>query len=291
MIKRMFPGLLLLFAALAMLVLKTADFWYAIFALSCLCSVWIVGLCFHREEQSALLEQETLLRDVENRLEESQESRKELVKECNQLKEAAVQRAFQEQKKLEKIELERDAANKKTGDLFLELSALKDAHERGAHELTKKVEDAEYRATHLVSEFNALTEKLAHQEKLLQESELELQETTTSAHRWLEELNNARVENFELAKLAEQALSSQEIGDIKQLKNQLAEKSKALNEARSERFHLETELLALQKEKELDELHLDPSDDLKHRIHLEEAVAHLEDLVSLVLTKKRRKKA
>ena len=85
-------------------------------------------------------------------------------------------------------------------------------------------------------------------------------------------------------------MTPQEVGDLKQLKNQLEEKTLALSEARSERFRLETELLALQKEKEQEEVQLEPSEELRQQENLEEAVDHLEDLVSLILLKKKRKK-
>ncbi len=290
MIKQMFPGLLLLAAALALLFLKTADVWFAIFAASALCSLWIVALCFKREGQNTLLENEAKLQETENRLQEAERAKRDLVKESNHLKEAGVQRAFQEQKKLEKIELDRDAANKKTGDLFLELGALKEQHEQKQHELVKKVEHAEFASRRLVGEFNALNEELARKEKAVQEAELEIAEISRVAHHRLEELNTVRVENFELAQFAAQAMTPQEIGGLKQLKNQLDEKTLALSEARSERFRLETELLAFQKEKEQEEVQLEPSEELRQQEHLEEAVDHLEDLVSLILLKKKRKK-
>ncbi|HEY5260398.1 MAG TPA: hypothetical protein VIJ46_07090, partial [Rhabdochlamydiaceae bacterium] len=280
----------LLAAALAMLLMKTADVWYAIFAASALCSLWIVALCFKREGQNTLLENEAKLQGTENRLQDAERAKRDLVKECNHLKEAGVQRSFQEQKKLEKIELERDAAHKKTGDLFLELSALKEQQEQKQHELIKKVEDAEFASRRLVGEFNALKEELARKEKLIQEAELDLEDVSRIAHHRLDELNTVRVENFELAQFAAQAMTPQEVGDLKQLKNQLAERTLALSEARSERFHLETELLALQKEKEQEEVQLEFSEELRQQEHLEEAVDHLEDLVSLILLKKKRKK-
>lgn len=288
MIKRMLPGLLLLLAALTLLLIKTADVWFAIFAASSLCSLWVVGLSFNREERQALLENETKLQEVENRLQEAERGKRELVQESNHLREAQVQRSFQEQKKLEKIELERDAAVKKTGDLFHELTALKEAQEQQLQELVKKLEDAEFVSRRFVGDFNALKDELARKEKMVRETELDLEDAARVAGQRLEELNAVRVENFELAHFAAQAKTPQELGDLKQLKNQLAEKTLALNEARSERFRLETELLALQKEKEAEELY--PGEEFIQQEQLEEAVDHLEDLVTLVLTKKKRKK-
>ena len=98
-----------------MLLMKTADVWYAIFAASVLCSLWIVAMCFKREGQNTLLENEAKLQETENRLQDAERAKRDLVKECNHLKETGVQRSFQEQKKLEKIELERDAAHEKNG--------------------------------------------------------------------------------------------------------------------------------------------------------------------------------
>ncbi len=289
MIKRVLPGLLLLLAALALLLIKTADVWFAIFAASCLCSFWIAGLSFSREEQQALLENAMKLQEAEDRFREAKRGTQELIKESNHLKEAQVQRSFQEQKKLEKIELERDAAAKKTGDLFLELSALKDTHEQKVQDLAKKLEEAEFASRRFVGEFNALKDELARKEKIIWDTELDLEDASRVANQRLEELNTVRVENFELAHFAAQAKTPQELGDLKQLKNQLAEKTLALNEARSERFRIETELLALQKEKESEDQQPD-AEGLKEQEQLEEAVDHLEDLVSVILTKKKRKK-
>lgn len=248
--------------------------------------------------------------------------------------------SFQEENSLQKTlltragELEKDIADLQNAkeSVFLSSVEKEQAFKQERISFEKKLQSFQQKISeldYLIQEKESLIQEkemfLKVNEALTKDKEQEivaLQEKLANSSKLLDDLNEKRVENFQLSLLHDSSiqqnmtneaeiknlkdaidqLSEEESitdpqleRDYKQLKKQFDEKTVVLNQTRKDLFHLEGRLLAFQKEREHKETEINPAEVLlgDHLKEVEEEckgleveIAHLQDFISRLLAKK-----